>query len=82
MANQNFEQLQQDLHPPLSRHEASVESDRCYFCYDAPCVTACPTGIDIPLFIRQISTDNPKGRSDCVSSSLSFKFRISSSSLL
>ena len=61
MANQNFEQLQQDLHPPLSRHEASVESDRCYFCYDAPCVTACPTGIDIPLFIRQISTDNPKG---------------------
>ncbi len=61
MANRNFEQLQQDLHPPLSRHEASVESDRCYFCYDAPCVTSCPTGIDIPLFIRQISTDNPKG---------------------
>lgn len=61
MASQNFEQLQQDLHPPLTRHEASVESDRCYFCYDAPCVTACPTGIDIPLFIRQISTDNPKG---------------------
>lgn len=61
MANRNFEQLQQDLHPPLSRHEASVESDRCYFCYDAPCVTACPTGIDIPLFIRQIGTDNPKG---------------------
>lgn len=61
MANRNFEQLQQDLHPPLSRHEASVESDRCYFCFDAPCVTACPTGIDIPLFIRQIGTDNPKG---------------------
>ena len=61
MASQNFEQLQQDLHPPLTAHEASVESDRCYFCYDAPCVTACPTGIDIPLFIRQISTDNPGG---------------------
>lgn len=61
MANRNFEQLQQDLHPPLSTHEASVEADRCYFCYDAPCVTACPTGIDIPLFIRQIGTDNPKG---------------------
>jgi len=56
-----IEQLQQDLHPPLTRHEALVESDRCYFCYDAPCVTACPTGIDIPLFIRQISTDNPGG---------------------
>lgn len=61
MSSNIIEQLQQDLHPPLTRHEALVESDRCYFCYDAPCVTACPTGIDIPLFIRQISTDNPKG---------------------
>ncbi len=50
-----------DLHPPLDRHEAAVEADRCYFCYDAPCMTACPTAIDIPLFIRQISTDNPLG---------------------
>lgn len=61
MTSGAYEQLQQDLHPPLSRHEAAVESDRCYFCHDAPCVTACPTGIDIPLFIRQISTDNPRG---------------------
>ena len=61
MSSSTIEQLKQDLHPPLSRHEALVESDRCYFCYDAPCITACPTGIDIPLFIRQISTDNPKG---------------------
>ena len=45
-----------DLHAPLDAHEAAVAADRCYFCYDAPCVTACPTGIDIPLFIRQIST--------------------------
>ena len=50
-----------DLHPPLSRHEAAVEADRCYFCFDAPCLTACPTGIDIPLFIRQISAGNAKG---------------------
>jgi dihydropyrimidine dehydrogenase (NAD+) subunit PreT len=50
-----------DLHPPLDRHEALVASDRCYFCYDAPCTKACPTTIDIPLFIRQISTDNPIG---------------------
>jgi dihydropyrimidine dehydrogenase (NAD+) subunit PreT len=50
-----------DLHPPLTRHEALVEADRCYFCYDAPCVTACPTGIDIPLFIRQIGSGNPIG---------------------
>ncbi|MEO9338174.1 NAD(P)-dependent oxidoreductase [Mesorhizobium sp. SB112] len=50
-----------DLHPPLDHHEALVESDRCYFCYDAPCMQACPTSIDIPLFIRQISTGNPIG---------------------
>jgi dihydropyrimidine dehydrogenase (NAD+) subunit PreT len=50
-----------DLHPRLDNHEALVASDRCYFCYDAPCMTACPTAIDIPLFIRQISTGNPLG---------------------
>ncbi len=38
-----------------------MEADRCYFCYDAPCMNACPTGIDIPLFIRQIATRNPNG---------------------
>ena len=45
-----------DLHPRLDDHEALVASDRCYFCHDAPCMTACPTAIDIPMFIRQIST--------------------------
>lgn len=50
-----------DLHPPLDEHEARVEADRCYFCYDAPCMHACPTAIDIPMFIRQISTGNPLG---------------------
>ena len=54
-----FAGLESDIHPPLNTHEASVEADRCYFCYDAPCVTACPTGIDIPLFIRQIQTGTP-----------------------
>ncbi|MCO5065358.1 MAG: NAD(P)-dependent oxidoreductase [Rhizobiaceae bacterium] len=50
-----------DLHPPLDKHEALVEADRCYFCYDAPCMQACPTAIDIPMFIRQIATGNPLG---------------------
>jgi dihydropyrimidine dehydrogenase (NAD+) subunit PreT len=49
-----------DLHPPLDAHEALVESDRCYFCADAPCQTACPTAIDIPMFIREIQAGHPK----------------------
>jgi glutamate synthase (NADPH/NADH) small chain len=49
-----------DIAPPLSAHEALVAADRCYFCHDAPCITACPTAIDIPLFIRQIATGTPE----------------------
>ncbi|MBR9822424.1 MAG: NAD(P)-dependent oxidoreductase [Rhodobacteraceae bacterium] len=49
-----------DLHAPLDTHEAHVAADRCYFCHDAPCQVACPTAIDIPLFIRQIMTGTPE----------------------
>jgi len=48
-----------DSEPPLNGHEAHVAADRCYFCHDAPCTIACPTSIDIPLFIRQIATGTP-----------------------
>lgn len=50
-----------DMHPPLERREALVEADRCYFCFAAPCTTACPTGIDIPGFIQKIRSNNIKG---------------------
>jgi len=50
-----------DLTPPLDGVTAPVEAARCYFCYDAPCIEACPTGIDIPSFIRKIQTGNVKG---------------------
>jgi len=50
-----------DLHPPLSRSEALVAADRCYFCFDAPCTAACPTGIDIPAFIQKIRSNNILG---------------------
>src|SRR5579863_6073260 len=50
-----------DLHAPLTAHEARVEAERCYFCFDAPCQHACPTSIDIPLFIRQIAAGNRTG---------------------
>ncbi len=49
-----------DLHPALDAHEAAVAADRCYFCHDAPCMTACPSDIDVPLFIRQIATGTPE----------------------
>jgi glutamate synthase (NADPH/NADH) small chain len=50
-----------DVHRPLSGAEALAEANRCYFCYDAPCINACPTGIDIPGFIRAIATGNVGG---------------------
>ena len=49
-----------DKAPPFTPHEASVAADRCYFCHEAPCVSACPTEIDIPLFIRQIQAGQPE----------------------
>ncbi|MEJ7822918.1 MAG: NAD(P)-dependent oxidoreductase [Chitinophagaceae bacterium] len=51
-----------DIHPPFENKEAAlVEANRCIFCYDAPCTKSCPTGINIPKFIKQITTDNIKG---------------------
>ena len=50
-----------ELKPPLRPEEAVVEADRCLYCYDAPCVTACPTHIDIPRFIKQIASGNLTG---------------------
>lgn len=53
-----------DVAPPLDRQGALLAAARCYYCYDAPCIQACPTGIDIPSFIRGISTDNLKGAAE------------------
>ncbi|HVT73499.1 MAG TPA: NAD(P)-dependent oxidoreductase [Lacunisphaera sp.] len=48
-----------DLKPPLRPQEALVEASRCLYCFDAPCIMACPTGIDIPAFIRKIALGHP-----------------------
>lgn len=50
-----------DAHLPLNRVQALIEADRCYYCYDAPCTTACPTAIDVPAFIARIAQDNLRG---------------------
>src|SRR6218665_761390 len=48
-------------HPPLTRPRALIEAERCYYCHDAPCTTACPTGSDVPSFIPRIRQDTDRG---------------------
>ena len=66
LAAEDYKANFSDIHPPLTRHEAFVEAERCYFCSDAPCQTACPTSIDIPLFIREIATGNDLGAAETI----------------
>lgn len=61
LAPEQYEQNFADINPPLTRSQALEEGSRCLFCYDAPCIKACPTGIDVPQFIRQIGTGNVTG---------------------
>jgi dihydropyrimidine dehydrogenase (NAD+) subunit PreT len=56
-----YEQNFADLNPPLTGQQALIASSRCLFCFDAPCIKACPTRIDVPSFIKKISTGNLKG---------------------
>jgi len=53
--------LNEDLLPTLTVPQAMAEADRCLYCWEAPCVKACPTSIDIPSFIRRIRTGNATG---------------------
>jgi glutamate synthase (NADPH/NADH) small chain len=50
-----------ELHPPLTAQAAVIEANRCLYCFDAPCTAACPTHIDVPGFIKRISTGNLRG---------------------
>jgi glutamate synthase (NADPH/NADH) small chain len=62
LSKEQYEENFADIHPPFeNKTAAQVEANRCLFCYDAPCTKSCPTGIDVPKFIKQISTDNIKG---------------------
>ena len=61
LSTQQLAQNFKDIHPPLDYGNAILEAQRCYYCFDAPCVNACPTQIDIPSFIRKISSGNTRG---------------------
>ena len=62
MTPEQYEQHFSDIHPPFETKDAAlVEANRCLFCYDAPCTKSCPTGIDVPKFIKQIASGNNKG---------------------
>src|SRR2546423_11581640 len=50
-----------DIAPRYTAQEAVIEANRCLFCFDAPCIQACPTGIDIPSFIKKITNGNLTG---------------------
>ena len=61
LSSEEIEANFEDLHQPLNLLQAKTEASRCVYCYDAPCINACPTAIDIPTFIHQIRTDNVSG---------------------
>jgi len=62
LSSEQYQKNFSDIHPPFETKDAAiVEANRCLFCYDAPCIKACPTSINVPKFIKQIVTDNVKG---------------------
>ena len=70
LPEENYRQNFTDIHPPFETADAAlVEANRCLYCYDAPCMKSCPTSIDVPKFIKQISTGNIKGSAHTIFSS-------------
>lgn len=70
LTKEQYEENFSDIHPPFETQDAAlVEANRCLFCYDAPCTKSCPTSIDVPKFIKQITTDNIKGSAHTIFSS-------------
>src|SRR6185503_872671 len=70
LTNEQYQENFADIRPPFENKTAAVvEANRCIFCYDAPCTKSCPTHIDVPKFIKQITTDNVKGSAHTILSS-------------
>src|SRR3984893_18252343 len=58
---EQYEKNFADIEPAMTSRQAAIESARCLYCFDAPCTIACPTHIDVPAFIKKISTGNLRG---------------------
>jgi dihydropyrimidine dehydrogenase (NAD+) subunit PreT len=70
LTTEQYEHNFTDIHPPFETKDAALtEANRCLFCYDAPCTKLCPTSINVPKFIKQITTDNIKGSAHTIFSS-------------
>src|SRR5579862_2710540 len=61
LSPQQYEQNFSDIAPQMNPRQAAIEASRCLYCFDAPCTAACPTHIDVPAFIKKISTGNLTG---------------------
>ena len=70
LTTQEYQENFTDIHPPFETQDAAlIEANRCLFCYDPPCMKMCPTSINVPKFIKQITTDNIKGSAHTIFSS-------------
>ncbi len=61
LSHEGYEKNFTELHPAFSAAQATAEANRCLYCFDSPCMKACPTHIDISTFIKKIATGNLKG---------------------
>jgi dihydropyrimidine dehydrogenase (NAD+) subunit PreT len=61
LSPEKYEQNFADITPPMNPRQAAIEASRCLYCFDAPCIQACPTRIDVPGFIKRIMTANVRG---------------------
>ncbi len=61
LASEEYAQRFADATPRFTESQALLEAERCLYCYDAPCATACPTSIDVPSFIKRIADGNLRG---------------------
>jgi dihydropyrimidine dehydrogenase (NAD+) subunit PreT len=61
LSPEQYEENFAEISPAMTPRQAAIEAARCLYCFDAPCIAACPTHIDVPTFIKKISSDNPRG---------------------